>query len=138
MSLPRRWRPRTRVALLTEGVDRNYCDTLRSQKQGRSPSSRREWIEIALLPSARSITPSPSSRRAWIEIVKNMEDTRDAKSPSSRRAWIEISSGRIDSPLDHVALLTEGVDRNLAGDRRLCGRARSPSSRRAWIEMGRP
>ena len=34
-------------------------------------------------------------------------------SPSSRRAWIEIAAPMITKPLPHVALLAEGVDRNL-------------------------
>ena len=35
-----------------------------------------------------------------------------------------------------VALLAEGVDRNLAAVRGSADAGRSPSSRRAWIEMG--
>ena len=35
----------------------------------------------------------------------------------------------------HVALLTEGVDRNLAGERQGKLALMSPSSRRAWIEI---
>ena len=58
-------------------------------------------------------------------------------SPSSRRAWIEI-----DEPDGHdnrtgVALLAEGVDRNLQNNRAQAVRTASPSSRRAWIEMTR-
>ena len=56
-------------------------------------------------------------------------------SPSSRRAWIEISTRASRSRWDPVALLAEGVDRNLYEkllDRELI---RSPSSRRAWIEI---
>ena len=34
-------------------------------------------------------------------------------SPSSRRAWIEIISGRWKQAAPPVALLTEGVDRNV-------------------------
>ena len=34
-------------------------------------------------------------------------------SPSSRRAWIEISSIRVDQSFRLVALLAEGVDRNI-------------------------
>ena len=56
-------------------------------------------------------------------------------SPSSRRAWIEIYGlQRLHMRLD-VALLAEGVDRNI-----FCGwggnwGGKSPSSRRAWIEI---
>ena len=35
------------------------------------------------------------------------------KSPSSRRAWIEMLSNRLSTRIIVVALLAEGVDRNL-------------------------
>ena len=41
-------------------------------------------------------------------------------SPSSRRAWIEITHLFLECSLCCVALLTEGVDRNLSAD---CQRA---------------
>ena len=57
---------------------------------------------------------SPSSRRAWIEIcTERLYEDVYGKSPSSRRAWIEILG---DSPMfsvELVALLAEGVDRNV-------------------------
>ena len=79
-------------------------------------------------------------------------------SPSSRRAWIEISQNAWASGTARVALLAEGVDRNMAArwagmdseevallaegvDRNLLGSSSgstslvSPSSRRAWIEI---
>ena len=34
------------VALLAEGVDRNFCSYGRNRPAGKSPSSRRAWIEI--------------------------------------------------------------------------------------------
>ena len=103
---------------------------------------------------------SPSSRRAWIEISNPRARRTAGLSPSSRRAWIEIplaDGGRINLA---VALLAEGVDRNLSApshpytwwrvallaegvDRNFAlvvfdGAANmSPSSRRAWIEIGR-
>ena len=82
------------VALLAEGVDRNFLNWLFAQICELSPSSRRAWIEIPSLASAaaptarvalltegvdrnaragglyRSCRSSPSSRRAWIEIRK--------------------------------------------------------------------
>ena len=83
-----------------------------------------------------------------------------ARSPSSRRAWIEICLIASFSFLKFVALLAEGVDRNLecmvnlpvalvallaeGVDRnplRRSGtttRSASPSSRRAWIEIVQP
>ena len=56
---------------------------------------------------------SPSSRRAWIEIPAVSLAASPALSPSSRRAWIEITSPIKCLKLSHVALLTEGVDRNI-------------------------
>ena len=56
---------------------------------------------------------SPSSRRAWIEIHKAAEWQKPGESPSSRRAWIEISSVRSADRGRMVALLAEGVDRNM-------------------------
>ena len=37
----------------------------------------------------------------------------DVKSPSSRRAWIEIQASTFDRSAPAVALLAEGVDRNI-------------------------
>ena len=56
-------------------------------------------------------------------------------SPSSRRAWIEIQPWGVNTGVAPVALLAEGVDRNVP-----CGGIGklpfvSPSSRRAWIEI---
>ena len=57
------------------------------------------------------------------------------ESPSSRRAWIEIESEPNKVQKLNVALLAEGVDRNL--QKRFAEEAGvwSPSSRRAWIEI---
>ena len=56
-------------------------------------------------------------------------------SPSSQRAWIEIWRPRVYFQPQGVALLAEGVDRNLnmASDAAL--QLSSPSSQRAWIEI---
>ena len=79
------------VALLAEGVDRNFDADKQAFHGWGSPSSRRAWIEIACplfvggavvvallaegvdrntetLPMPTSELESPSSRRAWIEI----------------------------------------------------------------------
>ena len=56
---------------------------------------------------------SPSSRRAWIEISLRTLRGIAARSPSSRRAWIEIRPHRRRSRCRRVALLAEGVDRNI-------------------------
>ena len=115
-----------KVALLAEGVDRNLPVRISCRKSGRSPSSRRAWIEII-----------SGTRRAWIEITlpqrsrrtrsvallaegvdRNCYAARKVRgykmSPSSRRAWIEIP-------------YTFFLPFALGG---------SPSSRRAWIEIG--
>ena len=79
------------VALLAEGVDRNPVEVVKHPCGFWSPSSRRAWIEI-LRPSNRpAAQPSPSSRRAWIEIFLS----------ASRKQTFR------------VALLAEGVDRNI-------------------------
>ena len=58
--------------------------------------------------------PSPSSRRAWIEIAfGGLFVGLSIKSPSSRRAWIEIENVPGESQFHAVALLAEGVDRNV-------------------------
>ena len=56
-------------------------------------------------------------------------------SPSSRRAWIEIKMCCSAMLIRKVALLAEGVDRNVDGRQELVAAVKSPSSRRAWIEI---
>ena len=101
------------VALLAEGVDRNFFIDAKNVK--------------ALL--------SPSSRRAWIEIMSIIFLKKPLLSPSSRRAWIEIGRSFLSTPVCVVALLAEGVDRNRRAAQSVSRGQRSPSSRRAWIEM---
>ena len=60
----------------------------------------------------------------------------DEGSPSSRRAWIEIAYFQAPRPRQLVALLAEGVDRNLWFKWGSTTVTTSPSSRRAWIEIG--
>ena len=87
----RKPRQSTLVALLAEGVDRNT-----------SPGHSRHLRKV-----------SPSSRRAWIEIAYATHGRALKRSPSSRRAWIEMSGVARPSLPFLVALLAEGVDRNL-------------------------
>ena len=80
----------------------------------KSPSSRRAWIEIAILPFLCVMNASPSSRRAWIEILFLRITSFFSPSPSSRRAWIEMVLHNGFEPMYvRVALLAEGVDRNV-------------------------
>ena len=79
------------VALLAEGVGRNPTVSGPHRVPGRSPSSRRAWVEIVY-----RVPPRASA----------------SKSPSSRRAWVEISTWRGGRESLHVALLAEGVGRN--------------------------
>ena len=54
---------------------------------------------------------SPSTRREWIEIVKNNSATLYAdESPSTRREWIEIKVENEQKIAKLVSLHTEGVD----------------------------
>ena len=56
---------------------------------------------------------SPSSRRAWIEIGIFRPGVIANRSPSSRRAWIEMGAVSRSQTIGTVALLAEGVDRNI-------------------------
>ena len=106
--------PRLTVALLAEGVDRNLGGDGRVRQRNRSPSSRRAWIEIKLKNLHKKMAGvSPSSRRAWIEIRCIFGEDTETASPSSRRAWIEISVSVPVRYSSFVALLAEGVDRNI-------------------------
>ena len=102
------------VALLAEGVDRNFGTKTHSLRYGPSPSSRRAWIEI------RTVLRGYSSRPVALlaegvdrnTLMERLSEESDP-SPSSRRAWIEIASGRSCGCTPCVALLAEGVDRNI-------------------------
>ena len=123
------------VALLAEGVDRNFLSTVPRPDALKSPSSRRAWIEIlaqqtaaapvtvALLAEGvdRNISRSANAARFVVALLAEGVDRNflstvprpDAlKSPSSRRAWIEILAQQTAAAPVTVALLAEGVDRN--------------------------
>ena len=56
-----------------------------------SPSSRAEWVEIALMPAFAINPVSPSSRAEWVEIVyRPTREDESVMSPSSRAEWVEI------------------------------------------------
>ena len=81
------------------------------------------------------ILMSPSSQRAWIEIV--------CRRPRLKAVIVALLAEGVDRNLrpavedhiDEVALLAEGVDRNIQLRRSVLIPASSPSSQRAWIEM---
>ena len=124
------------VALLAEGVDRNFCMP-RDWKEPRvallAEGVDRNWLDKAYMHYDNG---SPSSRRAWIEILYlRCLSRRFKESPSSRRAWIEMAIGSNGNRDTVVALLAEGVDRNAKGVAVMVEVYVSPSSRRAWIEI---
>ena len=129
-------RPLPHVALLAEGVDRNFATVAQSPDCTASPSSRRAWIEME---SNKSVIDESDVALLAEGVDRNYQYRPDCghcgRSPSSRRAWIEISWSLPKLKLPHVALLAEGVDRNTSWRCTPTGLARSPSSRRAWIEI---
>ena len=78
----------------------------------RSPSTRREWIEMAAVKvSYPGGCQSPSTRREWIEIGRfRLSDATYDGSPSTRREWIEIAPDFLFAIYCCVSLHTEGVD----------------------------
>ena len=72
---------------------------------------RREWIEIDRRKSRwRTGTRSPSMRREWIEMVHKLKRMFHVKSPSMRREWIEIWGRQFLVKWLWVSLHAEGVD----------------------------
>ena len=102
------------VALLAEGVDRNH--TVCRCRCFRGVALLAEGVDrnFKKLNSPMKYLLSPSSRRAWIEIQNTALSWVWQLSPSSRRAWIEIKKTKNPPPLCLVALLAEGVDRNIS------------------------
>ena len=101
------------VALLAEGVGRNIAASTPIENRTGSPSSRRAWVEMDR--RGRNVPPhkSPSSRRAWVEIRRKSWKAPIPTSPSSRRAWVEIIRIPHHPAQYRVALLAEGVGRNV-------------------------
>ena len=79
------------VALLAEGVDRNWYDE--------------SWF--------REMPMSPSSRRAWIEILYKVEEVEIYFVALLAEGVDRNPFGEDGDVAHHVALLAEGVDRNL-------------------------
>ena len=72
---------------------------------------RREWIEMeTVLSGFLNCRRSPSMRREWIEIFNVPPSLCIRESPSMRREWIEITIPT-HCPADFsVSLHAEGVD----------------------------
>ena len=83
---------RRSVALLTEGVDRNYTANTKRLTAAMSPSSRRAWIEINATEQVNDM--------AYVALLTEGVDRNRLQLLLMRFAV-------------HVALLTEGVDRNI-------------------------
>ena len=106
-------RSNARVALPTEGVDRNHHNT----------------AQLTICPVAlptegvdRNFTVRPSWARAYVALPTEGVDRNlylikililHLESPSPRRAWIEIAWLPVLFLWASVALPTEGVDRNI-------------------------
>ncbi len=101
-----------RVALLAEGVDRNKLQALEVDELSVALLAEGVDRNFAVLKRFCSGLPSPSSQRAWIEISRSAPSRAVTGSPSSQRAWIEIMSCLLWLCGWMVALLAEGVDRN--------------------------
>ena len=102
------------VALLAEGVDRNFfSSSLTASVLYRSPSSRRAWIEI-------EVDEGDAGQRKVALLAEGVDRNFCAKAARGR---------------SRVALLAEGVDRNTPEKVRPSVPKWSPSSRRAWIEI---
>ena len=84
------------VALLAEGVDRNSGAIRAMDGEGKSPSSRRAWIEIGLR-CPRSDLPYVALLAEGVDrnLPPQEPRSRQSESPSSRRAWIEICGGQL-------------------------------------------
>ena len=78
------------VALLAEGVDRNFFENGLFAQVCESPSSRRAWIEI------KRIKKSYGNLDVAL-LAEGVDRNRDQN---------------VDNPAINVALLAEGVDRN--------------------------
>ena len=58
-----------------------------------------------------TIKKSPSMRREWIEMLHgNQSLTHSRRSPSMRREWIEMRLGKRNALPVRVSLHAEGVD----------------------------
>ena len=101
------------VALLTEGVGRNWTDindatgtfvALLTEGVGRNRPSPHIWL---------TSRPSPSSRRAWVEMPMRLyKPGRSSVALLTEGVGRNLCVAGKDPQAGRVALLTEGVGRN--------------------------
>ena len=123
------------VALLAEGVDRNFGFRNLLPSSMPSPSSRRAWIEIGCRPSWSCADD--------VALLAEGVDRNDLDLQVDACEKVALLAEGVDrNPKSSttttptcVALLAEGVDRNLRSKLLARQKNRSPSSRRAWIEI---
>ena len=87
-----------------------YTGYICNFRNPKSPSIRREWIEMDGWQDLVGDPLSPSIRREWIEISSSGVWFGMRMSPSIRREWIEITRKQVAKSLPKVSLHTEGVD----------------------------
>ena len=78
---------------------------------------------------------SPSSQRAWIEILLSLRCFRCLRVALLAEGVDRNLFFLVDAQIFGVALLAEGVDRNLHFVKVPWNGPLSPSSQRAWIEI---
>ena len=92
-----------------EWIEMSRLEIYRQSK--KSPSMRREWIEMLPFRLHYMISSSPSMRREWIEMLKFfVREAEIFQSPSMRREWIEMNKVNNSRRPATVSLHAEGVD----------------------------
>ena len=78
----------------------------------KSPSMRREWIEMkCCIINIEKITKSPSMRREWIEMQWNLNTNKDVwRLPPCGGSGLKSLDGLAESINETVSLHAEGVD----------------------------
>ena len=79
----------------------------------KSPSMRREWIEIPQSEYTDRLYSLPPCGGSGLKYIWTVSALEQSQSPSMRREWIEMTESSFPAP----------------------AQVRSPSMRREWIEM---
>ena len=100
------------VALLAEGVDRNFFASETGEEIVMSPSSRRAWIEIGSrveLGKVHNVAllAEGVDRNLWAAAAANKLVVALLAEGVDRNGYAQLPQ-----PVPQVALLAEGVDRN--------------------------